>query len=407
MRRDSTMRLVLGAAMAASFAWTGVAEAALPDGVRYDDGFVRFVATNHHANEEWYLDASARLLGTGVARGSAFKFVVKKGRRTLATTVCEGTLNWRGESQGPPDRFLVGGCIDREQPITEAGALEVEVRFLDDATGEETLVRTHPLDVRKVQRQRLAGNEGAAHFFVNLHAEAAVMLVEQVPMGLRRSGAEAGGRNGSAADRNNVYVSWVRSPDGNLRDMTLRCDVDGRRIDLGNDDVARAVSGTGNTPQTVTQVLRVRGQNNVEQEDVGWVWDVVQLPLTFGTGNGAEWTPYIRMEAHPGRWECHLRRPDRRVVRRFAFTVGADGRIEPHAEERAGLVLHPDTHLADGVIPDDSPVDARTDPSATRRGAFYGRAWATPEGRAIGAGIPAIGEPFPATARSRGRGRRR
>jgi len=399
------VRPVFGMAMglmAGALAPAG-ARAELPAGVRYDDGFARFVATNHHAEEKWFLTSSARLLGTGVPRGSAFKFVVKKGRRVLATTVCEGKLNSRGRSEGPPDRFLVGQCIDREQPITVAGALEVEVRFIDDTTGSETVLRTHPLDVRTVRRQRLGGQDAASHFFVNLHAEAAAMLIEQVPMHQRRSGAEAGGRPGSAADRNNVYVSWVRSPDGNLRDMTLRCTADGAPVDLGSDDTARAVSGHGDEPQTVTQVLKVRGQVNVEQEDIGWVWDVVQLPLTFGTGDGAEWTQYTNMDAHPGRWECLLRRPDRRVVRRFAFMVGPDGRIQPHAEERAGLVLHPDTHLADGVIPEDSPVDARTDPAQTRRGAFFGRAWATPEGRAIGAGVPAIGEPYPSTARSRRR----
>lgn len=395
----------LAFATAATLTAPPAARAELPAGVRYDDGFVRFVATNHHSEEKWFLTASARLLGTGVARGSAFKFVVKQGRRVLATTVCEGEPNWRGESNGPADRFFVGDCIDREQPITVAGPLQVEVRFLDDGSGEETLIRTHDLDVRSVRRERLAGNQAASHFFVNLHAEAAAMLIEQVPKGQRRSGAEAGGRSGSAARRNDVYVSWVRSPEGNLRDMTLRCTVDGERVDLGSDDTARAVSGTGNRPQTVTQVLRVRGQTNVEQEDIGWTWDVVQLPLTFGSGDGATSTPYVNMNAHPGRWACFLRRPDRRVVRRFAFTLGQDGRIQPHPEEEAGLVLHPDTHLADGTIPDDSPVDRRTDPSATRRGAFYGRAWASPEGRAIGAAVPSIGEPFPSTARGR-RGRR-
>jgi len=398
------------AAVAMAFGLVAVtadgASADLPDGVRYDDGFVRFVAVNHHAREQWFLESQVRLLGTGVPRGSAFKFVVKQGRRVLSTTTCEGQLNWRGDSEGAPDRFFVGGCIDRDQPITVAGPLTVDVIFLNDDDGSETVLRTHPLDVRSVTRQRLAGNEAPDHFFINLHAEAAAMLIEQVPMRLRRAGAEAGGRPGSAARSNDVFLNLVRSPEGNIRDTTLRCTVEGERLDLGTDDTARRVGGTGNQPQTVTQVLRVRGQNNVAQEDIGWEWDVIQLPLTFGTGTGAQSNRYVNMDAHPGRWECLLRRSDRRVIRRFAFTVGADGLVLPHPEEEAGLVLHPGAHLADGVIPDDSPIDRRTDPRAARGGAFYGRAWATPQGRAIGAGIPAIGEAYPSTARSR-RGRRR
>ncbi len=380
--------------------------AAQPAGLRYDDGYVYLAATNHPSREEWYLSGSARLLGTGIARGSAFKFVLKQGRRVLSTTVCEGRLNWYGRSEGAPDRMFVSDCIDRDQPLTATGMLSVDVVFLDDDSGEETLLRTHPLDVRSLTRERLGGQPSPSHFFVNHHAEAAAMFIEQVPWHFRRAHAEINQSQGSEADRNNVYLNFRRSPEGNVRQTKMRCSVDGQRVDLGDDDIARPVR-SGRNRSSVIQVLKVQGQVRVEQDPLMWEWEVIQLPLTFGTGDGADWTPYLNMNAHPGRWECLLRRDDRRVIRRFAFTVGADGLVQPHAEEAAGLVLHPGAHLVDGVIPDDSPIDQRTDPRATRAGAFFGRAWATPEGRAIGAGIPAIGEPFPSTGRARrGRGNR-
>lgn len=381
--------------------------AAQPAGVRYDDGYVYLAATNHHSREEWYLNASARLLGTGIARGSAFKFVLKQGRRVLSTTVCEGRLNWHGRSEGPQDRMFTSECIDREQPVTVTGMLTVDVVFIDDDTGAETLLRSHPLDVRSLTRERLGGQPSPSHFFVNHHAEAAAMFIEQVVWHTRRAHAEINQSQGSPADRNNVYLNFRRSPEGNIPDTTMRCTVDGQRVDLGEDDIARRVS-TGHNRSSVIQVLKVPGQINVDQDPLVWEWAVIQLPLTFGSGDGADWTPYVNMNAHPGRWECLLRRDDRRVIRRFAFTVGADGLVQPHAEESAGLVLHPGAHLVDGVIPGDSPIDARTDPRSARPGAFFGRAWATPAGRAIGAGIPAIGEPFPSTGRARrGRGRSR
>ena len=88
------------------------------------------------------------------------------------------------------------------------------------------------------------------------------------------------------------------------------------------------------------------------------------------------------------------------------FQVDANGRIAAHPEEAAGLSLPEGWHLVDGDVPADSPLDARTDPAAARAGAFYGRSWVTPEGRAMAARLPQIGEGYPPSARLR-RGRRR
>ena len=194
---------------------TPVPAAAQPAGVRYDDGYVYLAATNQHSREEWYLNASARLLGTGIARGSAFKFVLKQGRRVLSTTVCEGRLNWHGrQTIGPADRMFVSECIDRNQPVTVTGMLTVDVIFIDDDSGAETLLRSHPLDVRSLTRERLGGQPSPSHFFANHHAEAAAMFIEQVPMQFRRAHAEYNQSPGSEADRNNVYLNLRRSPEG-------------------------------------------------------------------------------------------------------------------------------------------------------------------------------------------------
>ncbi|MEZ4252305.1 MAG: hypothetical protein R3B99_29175 [Polyangiales bacterium] len=136
------------------------------------------------------------------------------------------------------------------------------------------------------------------------------------------------------------------------------------------------------------------------------------MPITFGSGEDAG-SNQGKLDDHPGTWECELRTNDRRVARRFRFVV-RDATIQPHAEETSGdspLTFPEGVHLLDVEIPDDSPLDARTDPSATRTSAFYGRAWQTDAGRAMAARVPAIADAFPPSGRAapatRGARRRR
>ena len=99
----------------------------------------------------------------------------------------------------------------------------------------------------------------------------------------------------------------------------------------------------------------------------------------------------VRLEDHPGRWECSLRDSERRPIRDFAFTV-ADGRIQPHAEEATGLHFPEGVHMADVSIPGENAVDERTDPASAR---------ASDAGRAMAQRVAAIGQPFPSSVRRR------
>src|SRR5690606_21941944 len=105
-------------------------------------------------DEGWTLKADYRVFGASSNR-SAFKFVVKKGKKKVGETVCEVSL----DNQDPkfakgPKAFYVVGCRDRDQRIRETGPLTVEAYFIDDDTDTETLLGTHDLVVRSVKRVR-------------------------------------------------------------------------------------------------------------------------------------------------------------------------------------------------------------------------------------------------------------
>lgn len=391
---------LLTIALAASSA--GTARAELPDGLRYDDGFAYFRARSHGSvrnnrpTSEYSLLAFARILGEGVAPQSAFKFVLKQGRRELHSWTCQGlaTYRHRMHPSNAPDAFSVASCTDRHR-FTQSGRLSLEVIFVDDDTDEEHLVATHTLDIRTLSRVSHQGVARPSHFFVNQHAFAAVALIDQLPRHHQHMFSAVRGRSGSAAGQNEVLLHLHRSHQQTPGTLTLRCSVDGERVRFPDPTVR--TDPIADHQSNATEVRRTG--STTEGDDLHWRRDVLRLPLTFGD---QEHTQLVKLDDHPGRWECELRDDSRQTLRELAFTV-VDGVIQPHPEEGTGLTFPAGVHLVDVTIPRDSPRDARTDPAETRRGAFYGRRWQSRGARAMGARVPRIGDPYPRSGRSRGR----
>jgi hypothetical protein len=84
----------------------------------------------------------------------------------------------------------------------------------------------------------------------------------------------------------------------------------------------------------------------------------------------------ILLGDHPGEWSCDLRRKGK-VLRTFAFTVGADGRIADHPEQGAGLRLLKSEAMVTVSFPDEA-WDAYFDPARVKAVGFFGRPWAVP-----------------------------
>ncbi|MEO0322536.1 MAG: hypothetical protein AAF447_06245 [Myxococcota bacterium] len=389
--------LRFGLGLALLFASAAPVAADLPDGVRFDDAFAHYRVhtrssiSNGVPSEGWYLEASAQLLGAGVAPGSAFRFVLKSGPRLLGRKTCDGELDRFGvPNDAPPNRFRVTACQDTDLRLTATGPITVEVFFIDNATEAETLVRTHTIDMRRVAQSDRDGGDLPGEYFIKRHPQVAAMLLEQ----------HSGFTTRTRSALHTVHLHFWVAVEGYAASPRLRCAVDGEHVPLAYDRV-----GASSDDEHVREVRVVRGQRRTEREEIRFRRYSYELPLTFGDRPRQN---YFDLGSKPGAWECQLRNEERETFRVIRFQVDAQGQVAAHPEQGAGLSLPEGWYLVDGDVPADSPLDARTDPAAARAGAFYGRAWATPEGRAMGARLPQIGEAYPPSARRRpGRRRRR
>lgn len=277
--------------------------------------------------------------------------------------------------------------------MSATGAIQVEVYYVSDATDAEHLARTHVIEILETTRFRGNGSQEPSEFVVNLHGRQPAVLIERVSQDTPTFYKAAGGYGVSYPTvALNLQVS-----DGLPADLQLRCTVDGNPIAADRRDIDR---GQRIHAATATEA-RVVARNRNETEEIRWSTFQVFLPLTWGT---EDTQGRARIDEHDGRWECVLRDGQRNDFLTFSFTT-AGGVIAPHVEEAAGLSLPPNVHLVEARFHTHAALE-RTDPSVTQT-SFFGRPWATEEGRAMARALPAIGTPYPPSARPRARGRRR
>jgi len=406
--------ITLGAlALAAAFA--GTAHADLPEGLEYSDFDAYFELENEEERDRnnrpvdagWYLEFEGRIYGDGIPIDSGLKYVVKQGRRTLATVECNAQLRQRPNyhfPDGVPGYMELRRCKDDDQLTKATGEVTIEVYFINGDDDSTSLIRTHTIFVRKFDKVR-----AASEYYIVHNGEIATAVIHE--RGVH-------GRNAANAhNMSNNYVGlfvWVAEADDNgvqpdaddwTRDLGVRCSVDGERLPTTFEPRTREVRNRG------VRVMASWGegrQNERNQYDIRQYHIV--LPITMG-GENRRLPNSAALEDHPGQWECLLRH-GRQVARTIRFTV-ADGHIQPHPEEVAenGVRLQPGIHLATMTIAEDADRETRISPAHAARGPFFGLGWQSEEGRAMAAGLPTIGEADlpgePRSRRRRRRGRRR
>ncbi|RLB52932.1 MAG: hypothetical protein DRJ42_13410 [Deltaproteobacteria bacterium] len=403
------------------------ASADVPEGMTFDDGFTFFELENNRGHrdgnpfdEGWALEGHFRVFGHTSQR-SAFKMVIKQGRRTLGETLCEVEVENQHERVADgPEAFHTTNCRDRDQRITQTGDITVELYLIDDDTDQESLLRTFPIHVLTATRVRGNGQPDAPHHYVDRNGEPVSTILHLQPnRGEPYYEPLSSRRLNSYNGRNVVTVTINAHPDRDHWSISsqthLRCSVDGERVAISDDQV------TGTQVRMVYVVhSHGRGRNQEgETEDVGFRQYVVTLPLTFDSSvvqqTHERWYPlaedriderYGVINRHPGQWECQWRE-ERTVLRTWRWTVGDDGKIVPHAEQAAGLSLGPNAFFVETVIPDGgSGYDVRLHRQSVQRNAWYGLGWRTDEGRALAGAVPNVGRPTPPQPRGRGRGGR-
>ncbi|MEM9860829.1 MAG: hypothetical protein AAF938_04385 [Myxococcota bacterium] len=383
------------------------ARADVPEGVFYSDHDAYFNLENTNSGREdtgWYVEVRAVMYGDNIPADSGFKYILKQGRRTLATFMCDASFQQRhlgtNLEEGQLGRMTTERCSNRDNKLQVVGEVQAEVYFINGDDDSETLVRTHNLGVRSFERVN-----ASRQYYIEFNGG----LVSSVVHECVRTRMPALCLSGAARSQSFGYVGvflWLAETRHNGQrpsagrwgsNMRVRCSVDGERLQTTRND--RGVDAT----RRATYVMASTGAGRQDERDHYRFEEVhVRLPITVGE----PFDGMARLEDHPGQWQCDIRQ-DRQVIRSIRFQV-ADGHIVPHAEETAGNVhLPPGGHLAEMTIPEDAAMETRVSPDAGERGPFFGVGWATDEGRAIGTNLPTIGTAqLAGQPRARRRGRR-
>lgn len=378
-----------------------------PNGSYVDDGFTWFEAVSteeldaKHApvSTGWALKSSVRLIGTFPDR-SAFKMVVARAGKPVATTRCEGYAN-RIPANAVGASFLwTIECWKKETATKELGKFDVQVFAINGDTDAEQLVRTYKIEVLKVDRVRggtTNSQPDAPHYYISRHAEAPVSFLFLRPS-LAYSYVGYGNRSPTIG-MNTVEIYYSLSPTKEGKSVPhgyLRCAVDSKRLQMpGPQPYAdQAVSNTDRRYEVIyTDRLAPTYKTGTEYRDeIEFTMVRMVLPLTFGEAGRHN---RLTMKDYPGNWECSLMN-NGETWRTWRWKVGRDGMPEMHAEQKGNINLYFNTYLIDTEIPAGGTIlDKRLVPVSASEGLFYGQKWTTPEGRAMAAKVPTKGNPAP------------
>lgn len=375
-----------------------------------DDGFTWFEAVNGEAlgpnnipvSTGWYLKINLRVFGEYPNR-SAFKVVVSRAGKPIATTRCE--TGRYSNTNGALDESYMNtvDCWRKDTATKEIGLFDVQVFTVNGNTDEEKLVRTYKIDVKTVNRVRSGQEAGLAppQYYINRHNEAPVSWVQLRPREYTHYLARDSRPERSGANQVEFFYSLSPSEVGkNLPHGYMRCSVNGKRLEMpGPSPFSDQAISRREIFYTVTHQDRIapKYQRGTEyQDEIGFHIVRLVAPLTWGKGPN-RWENRLSLDDLPGSWECSLMN-NGDVWRTWKFTV-ANGRPAMHPEQNGNINLAYNSYLVDMVIPAaGSALDKRL--GGPSSGLFYGQPWTSAEGKAMAARVPKLGNLFPVPSNS-------
>lgn len=386
-----------------------------------DDAFTYFdalpakevsAATSGEIDVGWYLVSNLRAFGTFPNR-SGFNVVVSRpGGKDLAKTRCE-TKPYRKASDANLDTpekragkdlnfdnwMQYMGCLDKTEITKGEGEFEVKVYLFNGETDGEKLVKTYKIDVHRAARIRGIPAKplpDVAHYYISRHAEAPVAFMH-LSNAFVADYFQFSGKNSTEKNYNRLEVYFNYSPK-QAGDATpqahIRCSVNGERINFdGGNAYGDEVRFSRKSIINAIYLDRLAPQYQTGpayREDVAFVQLQATLPIHFGQTDERN----VRLEAHPGNWECDILANGKKF-RTLRWKVGSDGKPIPHPEQQSGNAnLYYNAFMIDLEIPaGGSEFDYRLAP-IPNGGFFYGIPWSNPEGKAMAARVPTKGNLF-------------
>ena len=358
--------------------------------LRLDDGFTWFQVTSVDETQNdrrvdlgYTVSASLRVFGNA-PRQSAFVLIFKQGGRDLGRMRC--TAEAPGFERDPTFAYLYATeCTDRTVRLRAIGDVTVEIRWVDGATDAETVLATRSMSIQRVAQVQ-GGTPPRAipdNYYVSQHGRILDSILSWAGFTATDTYPKpylSESFTGNLVGMTMEYSTLESATSRVLGDLSVRCQVNGTPfqpeeslppypVPVQTWSMLRAYIGPGSTGGTST-------------EEINYRYVTVQMPFRSN-----------ELRANPGRWTCDLRSQGRNV-RRWAWTVAANGLPAPHAEQTAGLYLGPRAILAETTVPADTPLDLRTSPAEVLRGGFSGRPWVSELARTQAAAVPAVGEAF-------------
>lgn len=315
-------------------------------------------------NPGWALRIKYVLRGSAKRQpGSTLKLTVKQGGKAKGELIC-----------AVPDvqtDYAADTCYEAKQKLQLTGDLDVDAVYVDGASDAATPLRSYKLKVMTATQVRGNLVPAASQQYVSWHGRTLENFL--VP-----------------GQQNRLHL-WVRyaapyeTGAPSELDTAMFCSVDGKLLDAVT--YSRPMHGDGSLDeQTVTRSFAEGTSSKNAYNKFGGA--IIRMPLTYGPEDKRFKGLWV-LDDHPGKWECKWKHKGK-ALRVFRFTV-ADGKVQPHPEQKAGLNLPEGAVLLETEIPADSVLDDVVAADEIVKGSFFGRAWATPEGKAMAAAVKAKG----------------
>lgn len=372
-----------------------------------DDGFTWFesAATSENTGVNnapvamgWMLKIWARAIGNYPNR-SAMKFVVLKAGKPIASTRCEAFV-YRKTGNDVDESFMrTSDCWQKTSATKETGNFDVQVYLINGETLAEKLARTYRIEVRAVNQVPSGQQPGAAppRYIILRHAEAPVSFMFLRPTNYVSYFDVADRPERSGANHVELHYSLSPAEEGRmLPHGNARCTVSGKLLSMPgpspyNDQITSTIERF--THEIYQDRIAPKYKAGMEYRDeMRFQMVRVRFPLTWGKVRA---TNRLALEDYPGNWECSYN-INGQAWRTWRWTVGSDGKVVTHPEQKGNINLGYNTYLIDMEIPaGGSPLDKRLVPGdSLAKGLFYGIPWSTPEGKATAGKVPKKGEPF-------------
>ncbi len=336
-------------------------------------------------------------------RADATQMVVKQNGRALVTQRC--AFGSRDD-----DAARLSCATPDTNLLTATGELTIELSYIDDENDRTEALRTFVVQARKypdwIRGDGRRVTEWGGRYQILAHDALGTAW-------LWHTNGSSTQTEAHETQQVRIYTAFAGDP-ARFRGSAygLRCTVNGTRIP----DIEARVGSVNNLTE-VSERPNLQDTRMVQWNrtyfEMQQLWWGRRIPFP-ASRSGYNTTNTRFMAEHVGAWSCDLRM-DGQVLRTFAFTVGADGRVGAHAEQSGaqGYRQLGGLSLIEVRLPANSPADEYIDPAAIRASFQYGQprrqanlwtnSFSTLPARATGNAEPT---PVAGGARPRGRGRR-